>query len=178
MNLPLLYLNIPVVILVLLADAWVALRMYRMSALERRVVYGGLYNQKYFYVWCCTFLLSCFGCISSFVLYLTLEPPDVFSIFLFVCLNTCYTALGFGLVHENKQLVVQCLDIIIAIFLALFVYTVLVFRVESGTPNAALLVGTHFCNAVAILHVLVMERMIWYGGWVVRMQENYIEDFI
>ena len=177
MNLPLLYMNIPVVILVLLADAWLTLRIYRMSAPERRVVWGGLYTQKSFYAWCCTFLLSCFGCVSSFVLYLMLEPPDMFSIFIFVCVNVCYLALTFGLLHEDKKVVVQSLDLIMSVFLALFVYTLLVFRVDTGAPNAALLIGTHVCNAVSIFHTVVMERMIWYGGWVVQMQDHYIENF-
>lgn len=178
MNLPLLYLNIPVVILVFLAEAWLAQRMYRMSAVERRVVWGGLYTPKSFYTWCCTFVLSSFGFTSSFVLFVTLEPPDVFSIFIFVCLNVCYVALNFGILCERKQVVVQCLDISVAIVLALFVYTLLVFRVDSGASNAALLVGTHVCNAVALFHVLVMDRVIWYGGWVLEMQDSYVEAFI
>jgi hypothetical protein len=178
MNLPLLYLNIPVVMLVFLCEAWVAQRMYRMSAVERRVVWGGLYTAKTFYAWCCTFVLSSFGCTSSFVLFVTLEPPDVFSVFLFVCLNVCYVALNFGILRERKQIVVQCLDINCAILLALFLYTLLVFRVNAGASNAALLVGTHVCNAVALFHVLVMERVIWYRGWVLQMQDSYVEEFI
>ena len=178
MNLPLLYLSVPVIFLCFLSFTWLVQCVYRMSDVERRVVWGGLYMQKPFYIWCCTFLLSSFGCTSSFVLYATLEPPEVFSILIFVCMNVSYMAFHFGLLREIKQLVLQSLDINVAILLALFVYTLLVFRVDRSASNEALIVGTHVCNAAAIFHVLVMERVVWYGGWVLRMQDNYIEEFI
>jgi len=173
MNLFLLYLGIPAAFLVCLSEARVALWLSRQTAEDKRIAWGGLFQPVPFWIWCCTFVLSCFGCISTFVLFATLEPSELFSIVLFVLMNVSYMVLGDALTQKHVRLVAHCLDVNIAIFVALFVYTLLVFR-----KNTGLLVGTHLCNAVSIFHALVVERMWWFRGWVVAKQEEYADEFL
>ena len=178
MNLPLLWVTIPGVVLVVLSDAWVVFRLCRMPAPLQRVLWGGLHDRKPFVLWVATYITSCFACVSTFLLFLALEPPDTSSIILFACLNACYVCIGVGILREDKQLVVQGLDICVALFIFLFWYTVLVFRLEYRRVPPALLLATHLANFVSIVHALVMERWVWYRGWVVCIQDKYVAEFI
>ena len=178
MNVLLLYLGIPAAALACLSEARVALWLARQNKEDYRIAWGGLFAPVPFWIWCCTFVLSCFGCISTFVLYATLEPPDVFSIVLFVLMNASYMLLADALTQDRVQLVAHCLDINVAIFLSLFVYTLLVFRVDAHGGGSGLLVGTHCCNAASIFHALVVERVWWFRGWVLARQDAYVDAML
>lgn len=178
MNLLLLYLGIPAAFLTCLSELRVALWLSRRTHEDKRIAWGGLFARAPFWIWCCTFVLSCFGCISTFVLYATLEPPDVFSIVLFVLMNASYMILGDALTQDRVQLVAHCLDVNIAIFLCLFVYTLLVFRADAGAGSTGLLVGTHCCNAASIFHALVVERVWWFRGWVLARRDAYVDAML
>jgi len=178
MNLPLLCVTVPGVVLVVLSDAWVVFRLYRMPAPLRRVLWGGLHDRKPFVLWVATYVISCFACVSTFLLFLALEPPDTSSIILFACLNACYVCIGVGILREDNQLVVQGLDICVALFVFLFWYTLLVFRLDHAPASPALLLTTHLANFIAIVHALVMERWVWYRGWIACVQDKYVAEFI
>jgi len=165
MNVVLLCLVLPIGFTLFLYDAWLVYRFYHTSDKERAVVWGGLQG-KVFYVWVVTFLLSCFGCTSSFVLYASMEPPDEFSIFLFVVLNVSYLLFNYALLHEMKNLVLVSLWTNVVVFVVLFVYTVVVFDASSQASTVGFLLWTHFCNFVAVVHVYVIDLMIWYSGWI------------
>ena len=91
MNVLLLCLVLPVAFALLVYDAWLAYRLYRMSAEANRVAWGGL-NGKVVYAFVLTFLLSCFGCTSSFALFASRDTADGSATFLFVVLNASYLA--------------------------------------------------------------------------------------
>jgi len=116
--------------------------------------------------------------VCTFLLFLALEPPDTSSIVLFACLNACYVFIGVGILREDNHLVVQGLDIAVALFVFLFWYTLLVFRLDHAPASPALLLATHLANFVGIIHALVMERWVWYRGWLACVQDKYIEAFI
>jgi hypothetical protein len=178
MNLSLLCVTIPGVVLVVLSDAWVVVRLYRMPAPLQRVLWGGLHDRTPFVLWVSTYVTSCFACVSTFLLFLALEPLDTSSIILFACLNECYIFIGVGILREDNQLVVQDLDICVALFVFLFWYTLLVFLLDHAPVSPALLLATHLANTVAIVHTVVMERWVWYRGWVACVQEKYVAEFI
>lgn len=178
MNLPLLWVTVPGVVLVVLSDAWVVVRLSRMPAPQARVLWGGLHDRTPFLLWIGTYVTSSFACVSTFLLFLALEPPDTSSIVLFACLNACYVCIGVGILREDNHLVVQGLDIAVALFVFLFWYTLLVFRLDHAPASPALLLATHLANFIAILHALLMERWVWYRGWIACVQDKYIEAFI
>jgi len=172
MNWLLLALIIPLALCLLLYDIWVVYRVSRASEPERIVVWGGLNDTKSFYTFIVTFCLSSFGCVSSFVLFVTAETTDVFIIFVFMVMNASYLIFNYGLLLELKNMVVMCLWTNIYVFIVLFIYTILVFKMESDSSNLGLLVGTHICNAVAIFHVTIIDIVIWYDGWVANIEEG------
>ena len=165
MNVLLLYLVLPVFFALFLYDVWLAYRLYHMSDKERAVAWGGLQG-KVFYAFVLTYLLSCFGCTSSFVLYASMETPDEFSIFLFVVVNVSYLLFNYAFLREMKNLVLISLWTNVVVFVVLFVYTVVVFDGSSHASTVGFLVWTHFCNFVAVVHCYVIDLMIWYSGWI------------
>jgi hypothetical protein len=87
-------------------------------------------------------------------------------------MNASYLIFNYGLLLELKNVVVMCLWTNIYVFIVLFIYTMLVFKMESDSSNFGLLVGTHICNAVAIFHVTIIDIVIWYDGWVENIEEG------
>ncbi|MEI6355487.1 MAG: hypothetical protein WCP53_00115 [Verrucomicrobiota bacterium] len=175
MNLALLWITVPGAVLVVLSDAWVAFRLLRMPAQQARVLWGGVYERAPFVRWVGTYVTSSFACVSTFLLFLALEPPDTSSIILFACLNVCYVCIGVGILREDSGTVVRCLDICVALFVFLFWYTLLVFRLDRGPASPALLLATHLANFIAVVHALVMERWVWYRGWLACLQDKCLE---
>jgi hypothetical protein len=78
------------------------------------------------------------------VLFVSLEVAEDSSIFLFVVLNASYLAFNYGLLNDKPPVVLVCLWTNVVVLAALFV---------------------HVCNFVALLHVYVMDLMVWYDGW-------------
>ena len=165
MNVLLLCLVLPLGFDLLVYDARLTYVLYHMSAEASTVAWGGL-RGKVFYVWVLTFLLSSFGCTSSFVLYASRDTVDGFSTFLFLVLNVSYLAFNYALLRDMKNTVLVCLWTNVFVISALFVYTAVVVDAGSHASNAGLLVATHVCNFVSVLHVYVMDLMIWYTGWI------------
>lgn len=164
MNVLLLCLVLPVAFALLVYDAWLAYRLSRMSAEANRVAWGGLHG-KVLYAFVLTFLLSCFGCTSSFALFASRDTADGSATFLFVVLNLSYLAFNYALLHEMENAVLVCLWTNVCVLTALFVYTAVAFDARSDASNAGLLVATHVCNFVSIFHAYVMDLMVWYDGW-------------
>lgn len=165
MNVLLLCLVLPLVFGVFVAIVWLAYCLSRMSVEANRVAWGGL-RGKVFYAFVLTYVLSCFGCTSSFVLFASRDTADGSSIFLFVVLNLSYLAVIYAILHEMENVVLACLWANIFVFTALFVYTAVAFDARSDAANAGLLVATHVCNFVSVFHVYVMDLMVWYDGWI------------
>lgn len=147
---------------VLLSNAALALRLSKMPAEERRKTWGGLQG-VYFYIWGLTYVLSSFGCCSSFMLYVSLDNFDGAVVCIFVGMNVCYVALNDGLHRGMKDAVLACLCANVLILMWLFVYSWVVFQAGS-----ALILATHLCNAVAIFHAVTMELIIWQEGWLIQ----------
>jgi hypothetical protein len=165
MNVLMLCLVLPFFFALLAYDARLAYVLYHTSEEARRVAWGGLQG-KLFYVGVLTYLLSSFGCTSTFVLYASRDTADGFSIFLFLVLNVSCLAFNYALLRDKKNTVLVCLWTNVAVLTTLFVYTAVVFKWDSHTSNADLLVATHVCNFVSVFHVYVMDLMIWYSGWI------------
>jgi hypothetical protein len=160
----LLCLVLPVAFALLVYDAWLVYYIYRLGAEASRVAWGGLHG-RVFYAFVVTFLLSCFGCTSSFVLFASLEVQEDSSIFLFVALNASYLAFNYGLLYDKPAVVLVCLWTNVVVLAALFVHTADVFDSAWDLDDRALIVATHVCNFVGVLHVYVMDLMVWYDGW-------------
>ena len=165
MNVLLLSLVLPLAFALLVYYAWFVYRLVYMSSEDSTIAWGGLHG-KVFYVWVLTFLLSSFGCTSSFVLFASLETPENSSMFLYLLMNVSYFALIYAILNDSKNLVLVCLWTNICVFTVLFVYTVVVFDATSHSSSVELRVATHVCNFVAIIHTYILELMIWYTGWI------------
>jgi len=166
MNLVLLCLVLPVGFALLVYDVWLANFVRRMSEEESAVAWGGL-RGPFFYAGVLTYLVSGFGCTSSFVLYVSQEDTDAFPVFLFLTMNVSCLVFNYALVRGLKNVVLVCLWTNIFCSTALFVNTADVFDASSVTPawSERLLVATHVCNLVGVLHVYVMDLLIWHSGW-------------
>jgi hypothetical protein len=164
MNVLLLCLVLPFFVFLLLHYAWLAYRLHCMSDEHRTIAWGGLHGSV-FYVLVLTYLISSFGCTSSFVLFASLDPPESFSILLFMLINASCTAFTYALLGQRKNLLLVTLWTNVVVITILFVYTVVTFNGASQTSTTGLLVVTHLCNVVSIVHVYVMDLMIWYSGW-------------
>ena len=165
MNVSILYVVLPLFLGLLVSHAWLAYRLYYMSKPELTIVWGG-FQGRLIYVFVVTFLLSSFGCMSTFVLYASLETPESSSVVLFVSTNAACITFDYALLHNKQSLVLVCLWTNILVFTTLFVYTIVVFDPRWDLDNARLIVVTHVCNCVAILHVFAMDLMVWYSGWI------------
>jgi hypothetical protein len=165
MNVLLLCVVLPLFLALLVYDACIVYHFYRLGVKASRVAWGGLQGNL-FYAFVVTFLLSGFGCTSTFVLYASLETPETSSIFLFVVMNASYLAFNYALMHNKQDLVLVCLWTNILVFTTLFVYTIVVFDPRADLDNERLIVATHVCNFVAIFHVVVMDLVVWYTGWI------------
>jgi hypothetical protein len=164
MNVLLLCLVLPLGFAVFVYDARLVYVLHHMSEEANRIAWGGL-RGKVFYAFLLTFLLSCFGCTSSFALFASRDTADGSATFLFVVLNLSYLAGIYAMLHDMENVVLVCLWTIICVLTALFVYTAVAFDARSDASNAGLLVATHVCNFVSIFHVYVMDLRYWYYGW-------------
>ncbi len=104
MNVLLLCLVLPLAFALLVYDAWLVYYFYRLGAEASSVAWGGL-KGKVFYAFVLTFLLSCFGCTSSFVLFASRDTADGSSTFLFVVLNLSYIAFNYALLSDMQNAV-------------------------------------------------------------------------
>lgn len=164
MNVLLLWVVLPLFLALLVSHAWLAYRLYYMAKPQQTIAWGG-FQGKLVYLFVLTFLLSSFGCVSTFVLYASMETPETFSIFLFVATNAACITFDYALLHNKQALVLACLWTNIFVFIALFVYTIFAFG-----PRADL--ATHICNFVSIFHVLVMDLFVWYTGWIEALEKH------
>ena len=148
----------------LLSDIQLARRLSRMNDEERRRTWGGLQG-RIFYLWAVTFLLSSFGCCSSFVLYVSRGSLDGVSTCAFAGMNASCLALNYGLERERKGAVLACLCTNVLICMWLFVYAWVVLQADS-----ALILATHLCNGVGIFHAAIMDLILWHEGWLIQLE--------
>ena len=150
----------------LLSDIQLARRLSRMNDEERRRTWGGLQGHI-FYLWAVTFLLSSFGCCSSFVLYVSRGSLDGVSTCAFAGMNASCLALNYGLERERKGAVLACLCTNVLICMWLFVYAWVVLQADS-----ALILATHLCNGVGIFHAAIMDLILWHEGWLIQLESS------
>lgn len=165
MNVLLLCVVLPLFLALLVSHAWLAYRLYYMAKPQQTIAWGGFHG-RLLNLFVATFLLSSFGCISTFVLYASMEAPETSSIFLFVTTNVACITFDYALLHNKQALVLACLWTNILVFVSLFVYTLGAFDPRADLDNAPLIVATHVCNFVAVFHVFAMDLMVWYTGWI------------
>jgi hypothetical protein len=164
MNVLLLCLVLPLGFALLVYDARVAYVLYHMTEDERRVAWGDLHGTL-FRVAAVTYVLSGFGCVSSFVLFASQENADSVALFAFPALNVSCLVFDYALLREMRTVVLACVWTNIFVYAVLFVQTVVVFSADAGAASAGLLLATHACNVVAILHGYVIDLLIWYSSW-------------
>lgn len=165
MNVVLLCLVLPLCFALLVYDARVAYVLWHMSEEERKVAWGDL-RGALFRVAAVTYLLSSFGCASSFVLYASQENADSVAMFVFMVLNVSCLVFNYALLREMRTVVLVCVWTNIFVYAVLFVQTAVVFPADSGAASAGLLLATHACNVVGIFHGYVIDLLIWYSSWV------------
>ena len=165
MNVLLLCVVLTLFLALLVSHAWLAYRVYYMSKHEQTIAWGG-FQGRLLYLFVVTFLLSSFGCMSSFVLYASMETPETSSIFLFVTTNAACITFDYALLHNKQALVLVCLWTNVLVFTSLFVYTIVAFDPRADLDKAPLIVATHVCNFVAVFHVFAMDLMVWHTGWI------------
>jgi hypothetical protein len=170
MNLVLLCVTLPLAAgFALLAARWM-LSVRLRTPIDQQVVRGGLATGWHVAAWCCTFLLSSAGGLMSFALLVAhTGNRDVFGVFLFACINIAYICLLCFVdrdMHGRVYLVQLCLWVVVVLYALLFMYVLWTFALDDARVSNSTLVGaTHFCNAVAIVHALVMDACVWFGGW-------------
>ena len=152
MNVVLLCLVLPVALVLFVYEGWFLYLLSRMSEDEGRVARGGL-RGTVFYAWVLTFLLSSFGCTSSFVMYASLETPEGTSTFLYVVMDVTQIAFIYAMLHDMKNVVLVCLCTNVFVFVVLFVYTVVVFDAASHTWTFGFLVWTHLLTSSLSLSI-------------------------
>ena len=165
MNVLLLCVVLPLFLALLVSHAWLAYRLYYMAKPQQTIAWGGFHG-RLLNLFVVTFLFSSFGCMSTFVLYASLETPETSSIFLFVTTNAACITFDYALLHNKQALVLVCLWTTVLVFTTLFLYSIVVFDPSADVDNAPLIVATHVCNFVAIFHVFAMDLMVWYSGWI------------
>lgn len=150
----------------LLSDIQLAQRLSRMNGEERRRTWGGLQG-NIFRLWAVTFVVSSFGCCSSFVLYVSLGRLDGVSTCAFAGLNASCLALNHGLERERRGAVQACLCTNVLLCMGLFVYAWVVLQADS-----ALILATHACNGVGIFHAAIMDLIFWHEGWLIQLESS------
>jgi len=165
MNVLLLCVVLPLFLALLVSHTWLAYLLYYMAKPEQTITWVG-FQGRLLYLFVVTFLFSSFGCMSTFVLYASMETPETSSIFLFVTTNTACITFDYALLHNKQDLVLVCLWTNVLVFTSLFVYTIVAFDPRADLHNAPLIVATHVCNFVAVFHVFAMDLMVWYTGWI------------
>jgi hypothetical protein len=94
-----------------------------------------------------------------------MDTPERFSIVFFVVMNVSYISFTWVLLRERKNLVLVTLWTNVVVYTVLFVYTVVSVKTVSVVSTTGLLVATHVCNFVSVVHVYVMDLMFWHTGW-------------
>ena len=143
-------------------------RMYTMPTPRFAILWGGLYRKPHIYFWVLTFLLSSVGGILTFYLHVQFTTDaNIYPVFLFGVLNASYIIFIYAVESDNVNLVRTCLWANVIVYIMLFVYSIVIFHVDNAAvDNPALLYVTHVLNAVAIFHVVVMDLIIWWNGWI------------
>lgn len=168
MNLVVLCVVLPFAALLFVLAVMFTRRLHRMSTSEFADIWGGLYRKPHIYVWCLTYVLSGLGGILTFYLHVEFTTADnVLPMFIFVCVNISYITWIYAVERRNRDVVAVCLFMNVLCYFMLFLYTLLLFPIHHAiVANETLLYITHFCNAVTIFHVLVMDLYYWNTGWV------------
>lgn len=183
MNLPLLYVVLPLAFLLFIFAVAFTCRLRTKSTAEFAVIWGGLYGKPQIYVWCVTYVLSSLGGILTFYLHVEFaSDADVFPVYLFGTANISYVVYICVVESRNIAAVLTCLIVNCVVYLMLFVYTVAVFHSvplpedDNRVSWMSLLIVTHFCNAVAVFHVVVMDLWIWFGEWEKAVADVQVHD--
>jgi hypothetical protein len=176
MNLPLLCAVLPLAaVLFVKAVLWIY-SVYGRSPVQRNVIWGGLDTKERAAAWCLTYVLSSLGGLLTFYLCVVFTgDDDVLPVFLFGTLDISYIVYLYivddGLLRAS--LVRLCVWFNFILYVILFAYTLIKFPVDRADVSNATLIGvTHFCNAVAIFHALVMDAILWFEGWMTKLEYN------
>jgi hypothetical protein len=183
MNLPLLYVVLPLAFLLFIFAVAFTCRLRTTSTAEFAVIWGGLYGKPQIYVWCVTYVLSSLGGVLTFYLYVACaNETDVFPVWLFSTVNVSYIVYSCFVESRNVAVVLTCLIVNCVVYLMLFVYTVAAFlsiplpEDDNRVSWISLLIVTDFCNAVAVFHVGVMDLWIWFVEWEKKVSEVEVHD--
>lgn len=172
MNLPLLYIVLPLAAVLLVCTVRWTYNVYRMSPPQREVVWGGFNTNQRIGAFCLTYLVSSLGGLLSFYLHVVYtDDTNVFPVFLFGCVNISYIVFFWAVDSERVAVVRACLWCCLLMYVMLCVYTYLMFTANGAHVSNAALVGvTDFCNAVAIFHAGFMDICLWFVGWKALVQ--------
>jgi len=168
MNEILLWIVLPLAALYFILYGKFIWRMHTMSTEQFNIIRGGLNRKPTVFLWALTFTLSSIGGILTFYLHVKFTTDsNIYPAFIFGALDISFILWIYAVESYNLKLVRACLWTNVFGYIMLFVYSIVTFHVDDVVvDNPALLYVTHIFNAVAIFHVVVMDLIIWWNGWV------------
>ena len=170
MNLPLLYVVLPLAAVTFIcAVRWIR-SVYLRTPSQREVVWGGFQTNELAAAWSLTYVVSSVGGLLTFYLHVVFKgDTDMLPVFIFGTLNISYILYLYvvdKIEHSRVYVVQVCLIVNVVLYTMLFAYTFMTFPLDDKDVSNATLIGvTHFCNAVAIFHAWVMDAYLWFNGW-------------
>jgi len=167
MNVPLLVCVLVLGGILFIMDVMFARRLYKMPLSEFVVIWGGLYAKPQIYIWCTSGLVSSIGGILTFYLDVAFtDNNNVLPLFVFAAVNISYIRYIYVVEDKNKYGVLLCLRANVVLYIILFIHTIVTFPINTTlVSDISIVYITHFCNAVTIFHVVVMDWIIWWNGW-------------
>ena len=174
MNLPLLWVVLPLAAVLFFQSVLWIVDVYRRAPHQRKITWGGFSTNELAAAWCLTYVLSSLGGLLTFYLCVVFTGDDnVYPVFIFAALDASFIVylhvVDDG--YSRVTLVRSCVWFHVILYVMLFVYMVVAFPLDRQDVSNATLIGvTHFCNAVAIFHALVMDAYLWFEGWVNQVE--------
>jgi hypothetical protein len=161
--------------LVLLADD--VSRVIAWCKHGRTATSWGALHRGVSFLWFITFAISSVGLACSFYLY-SQGKFLVLPTLLFVAMNVMLVLMNHAIDHQERGVVAFGLPLLVMIYTLLFGCTIYLYPI-GGTSEipTSLLVTTHFCNGVGILHSSVLDSLWWQRGWLDKLQLDREQEF-
>jgi hypothetical protein len=165
MNWPVLAFVFPSAALLIVAHILTLHYISLMSDDEKRTVWADLRRPCVRYAWGTTFALASFGCIGSFVLFLSKDKPEYAWPSIMFIWNASYIVFDYALLYNMKRLVLAARVVNVGTAMGNFIYTAYVFDLAATGFPMLFVLATHAGNSIAVLHVTIFDLVIWYDSW-------------
>ena len=155
---------VPLTLILFICNVVLSFHYKAESEREKTIIWGGLHGIA-LVIWYITFTLSSIGLGCSFYLYAQ-STEDSIPVVIFAVFHISLICYDFAVIRHMKRLVLACLLAVTMAYIALFVYTIQTFPLNHLKLDAVVFITfTHSCNAIGILHSLIMDLWIWQRGW-------------